>query len=213
MTTSSTDTTGAIGSSDDNEPESDTAAPTGVESAPVRPVPRGPRGWLQRASTLSPRATVATFAVLGILLVALATATMLLERSAADHRATVAAGQAAKDSAESRIPRVLSYDFNTVDSEFASATDNLTGPFRADFAQLGSRVIVPAAHRDSIITHAKVVGTSVVAADPGKVRLLLFLDQETTSTKYQGPRLDGSRVRVIMTKVADQWLISDITPV
>ncbi|WP_433679164.1 hypothetical protein [Nocardia sp. CA-119907] len=68
-----------------------------------------------------------------------------------------------------------------MDSEFASATDNLTGAFRADFAQLSSRVIVPAAHRDSIITRAKVVGTSLVAADPGKVTLLLFLDQETTS--------------------------------
>lgn len=210
MTTSITDTASAIGSSDDDAPESDTAAPRGAESTPG---PRGPRAWFQRVSTLSRRATIVTFVVLGILLGALATATMLLEHSVADHRATVDAGQAAKDSAESRIPRVLSYDFNTMDSEFDSATDNLTGTFRADFAQLSSKVIVPAAHRDSIVTHAKVVGTSVVTADPDKVTLLLFLDQETTSTKYQGPRLDGSRVRVIMTKVADQWLISDITPV
>ncbi|WP_431950381.1 hypothetical protein [Nocardia lijiangensis] len=213
MTTGITDTISTIDSSDDDAPESDTAAPTGVESTPVRTILRSPRGWPQRLSTLSRRATIATFAVLGILVGALGTATILLERSAADHRATAAAEQAAKNSAESRIPRVLSYDFNTMDREFASATDNLTGTFRADFDRLSSSVIVPAAHRDSIITRAKVVGTSVVTADPGKVTLLLFLDQETTSTKYQGPRLDGSRVRVVMTKVADQWLISDITPV
>ncbi|WP_156094720.1 hypothetical protein [Nocardia lijiangensis] len=184
-----------------------------MESTPVRTVLRSPRGWLQWLSTLSRRATIATFAVLGILVGALGTATILLERSAADHRATAEAEQAAKDSAESRIPRVLSYDFNTMDTEFASATDNLTGTFRTDFDRLSSSVIVPAAHRDSIITRAKVVGTSVVTADPGEVTLLLFLNQETTSTKYQGPRLDGSRVRVVMTKVADEWLISDITPV
>lgn len=53
----------------------------------------------------------------------------------------------------------------------------------------------------------------MISADAGTVTLLLFLNQNTTSTKYEGPRLDGSRIRVTMTKVDENWLISDLVPV
>jgi Mce-associated membrane protein len=168
---------------------------------------------IHRLSTLSRRSTIATLVVLGLLLSAATATTIVFALSAADHNATAAATRAACDSAQSRVPKVLSYDFNTIDKDFPAAAGNLTGKFRDDFGQLGSSVIIPAAHRDSIITKATVVGSSVVTADAGKVTLLLFVNQETTSSKYQGPRLDGSRVRVTMTDSAGTWLISDITPV
>lgn len=173
----------------------------------------GVRHRIQRLSRMSRRSAVVTLVVLGLLVGAGTAATAVFGRSAADHNAAVTATKAARDSAQSRVPKVLSYDFNTVDSEFPGATQNLTGAFRDDFAKLGTSVIIPAAHRDSIVTKATVVGTSVVSADRDKVVLLLFLNQSTTSTKYQGPRLDGSRVRVTMANAAGTWLISDITPV
>lgn len=172
-----------------------------------------PRQWFRRLSTIGRRATTATFVVLALILGTAITTTVLCGRSISDHSATVTAARAARDSAQSRIPTVLSYDFNTIDTEFPKVTDNLTGTFRDDFAKLSSSVITPAAHRDSIITTAKVVESSVVTAAVDKVTMLVFLDQETTSSKYQGPRLDGSRIRVTMTQADDRWLIADITPV
>ncbi|ORI28809.1 hypothetical protein BH686_00760 [Rhodococcus erythropolis] len=168
---------------------------------------------MRRLSTLSTRTTAVSLAGLGILLAGAIGGTAVLEHQLSGHRATDDAITAATDSAETRLPQVLSYDFNTVDTQFASAVDNLTGKFRDDFAELSSGVIIPAAHRDSIITVAEVVESSVVNADANDVTLLLFLNQSTTSTKYEGPRLDGSRVRVTMTDADGSWLISDITPV
>lgn len=173
----------------------------------------GVRDRIQRLSRMSRRSATVTLVVLGLLVGAGTAATAVFGRSAADHNAAATAMKAARDSAQSRVPKVLSYDYNTVDSEFPGATQNLTGTFRDDFAKLGSSVIIPAAHRDSIVTKATIVGTSVVSADRDKVVLLVFLNQSTTSTKYQGPRLDGSRVRVTMADAAGTWLISDITPV
>ncbi|MFI6365261.1 hypothetical protein ACIBG0_21190 [Nocardia sp. NPDC050630] len=172
-----------------------------------------PRQWFRRLSAIGRRATIATFVVLALILGTAITTMVLFGRSVSDHSATATAARAARDSAQSRIPTVLSYDFNTIDTEFPKVTDNLTGTFRDDFAKLSSSVIIPAAHRDSIITTAKVVESSVVTAAVDKVTMLVFLDQETTSSKYQGPRLDGSRIRVTMTPAGDRWLISDITPV
>ncbi|MGW5113150.1 hypothetical protein [Nocardia sp. NPDC004123] len=162
---------------------------------------------------LSRTAAIASTVLLGLLLGGTTVTTVLLERSVSDHRAFATAVREARDSAQSRVPKVLSYDFNTVDSEFSTTTQNLTGKFRDDFGKLGASVIIPAAHRDSIVTKATIVGTAVVAAGRDEVTLLLFLNQETTSTKYQGPRLDGSRARVTMARDAGTWLISDITPV
>ncbi|MBF6149553.1 hypothetical protein [Nocardia nova] len=171
------------------------------------------RRRFERLSSLSRTTTITTLVVLGLLLGGSIAATGLLGQNLSDHRAVAAAERQARDSAQTRVPKVLSYDFNTVDSEFPTATQNLTGKFRDDFGKLGTSVIIPAAHRDAIVTKATIVGTAVVSASRDEVTLLLFLNQETTSTKYQGPRLDGSRVRVTMTRDSGTWLISDITPV
>ncbi|MGY4101943.1 hypothetical protein ACW2Q0_20690 [Nocardia sp. R16R-3T] len=162
---------------------------------------------------LSRTAAIVSTVVLGLLLGGTTVTTVLLERSLSGHRAVTTAVREARDSAQSRVPKVLSYDFNTVDTEFPTATQNLTGKFHDDFGKLVTSVIIPAAHRDSIVTKATIVGAAVVSAGQDEVTLLLFLNQETTSTKYQGPRLDGSRVRVTMARDAGTWLVSDITPV
>ncbi|MFE7722668.1 hypothetical protein ACFU44_26920 [Nocardia rhizosphaerihabitans] len=174
---------------------------------------RLPQRWFRHLSAMNRRTTIITFVVLGLLLGAATTTTVVFGRSVSQHDAKTAAAQSAQEAARSSIPTVLSYNFNTIDTEFPRVTDNLIGKFRIDFAELSSKVIIPIAHRDSIITTAKVVESSIVTADVDKVTVLLFLNQETSSAKYQGPRLDGSRIRVGMTNVDGRWLISDITPV
>lgn len=123
------------------------------------------------------------------------------------------ARQEATDAARTSVPAMLSYDFSTIDSTFPSVADSLAGEFRDEFTELGSTVIIPAAHKDSIITSAQVVETSVVSSSEDEVALLLFLNQNTTSASQEAPRLDGSRVRVTMSDVDGQWLISDLKPV
>ncbi|MEU1994050.1 hypothetical protein ABZ511_06335 [Nocardia gamkensis] len=205
MTTSTTDIEVDI-----EDTPAGTAPEAAEKSATAR---RGLRKWFVRLAALSKRATLISAAVIALLLAAMILTVVLLGNSLAQHRAIADSAQAARDAAQSRIPVVLSYDFHTVDTEFPKAAENLTGTFREDFGKLGSTVIISAAHRDSIVTKAKVVESSVISASADKVDVLLFVNQETTSSKYQGPRLDGSRVRVTMTQTSGKWLISEITPI
>lgn len=177
---------------------------------------RGPvarlTGLLRRLARVGNRTAVVTLALLVVLLGVTVTATVVLTRDVNRHAAIASAAQDATEAARSRVPAVLSYDFTTVDAEFPKLADNLTGKFREDYGTLATNVIIPAAHRDSIVTKATVAGAAVVSAEQASVTVLLFLNQETTSAKYQGPRLDGSRVRVLMTEQSGTWLISEITP-
>ena len=43
--------------------------------------------------------------------------------------------------------------------------------------------------------------------------VLVMIDQTTTSKGGTPNRIDGSRVRVELTKIGGKWLISDMTPV
>lgn len=123
------------------------------------------------------------------------------------------ASQEALSTAQRLIPLVLGYDYKTIDDNFSSATTNLTGEFQDEFAALARKVIVPAARAESILTSADVVESAVIESASDEVTILMFLNQNTTSTKLSAPRVDGSRVRVELTKRDQVWLISGITPV
>jgi len=123
------------------------------------------------------------------------------------------ASQEALSTAQRLIPLVLSYDYTTIDDNFSSATTNLTGEFHDEFADLARKVIVPAARAESIVTSAAVVESAVVESASDEVTVLMFLNQNTTSTKLSAPRVDGSRVRVDLSNHNGVWLISGINPV
>nr|ADG96493.1 hypothetical protein [Gordonia cholesterolivorans] len=134
--------------------------------------------------------------------------------AAASADADVAAGQSALASARRDVPQLLSYDYRTIDQAFPEAAKTLlTGKFLTEYTELGASVIQPAAKRDDIVTKAEVVEASVVSAKADAVTVLLFVNQTTTSKGMEGPRLDGSRVRVDLTKDGDSWKISEFVPV
>lgn len=129
-------------------------------------------------------------------------------------KADAAAGSAALAAARTDVPKLLGYDYRTIDTTFpAIANSALTGKFADQYRELGSSVIIPAAKKDNIVTTAEVVAGSVVSARKDAVTVLLFVNQSTTSSTLQGPRLDGSRVRVELQHTDGGWKVSELTPV
>ncbi|MDN3459906.1 hypothetical protein [Rhodococcus sp. APC 3903] len=111
------------------------------------------------------------------------------------------------------VPKLLSYDFDTVEQHFAEMQDDLGGDFRTQFEDVGRTVIVPSARERQVVTTAEVLEAAVVAADTENVDVLLFLNQSTTSSESQETKLDGSRVRVHVERADGGWLITELTPV
>lgn len=123
------------------------------------------------------------------------------------------ARMAALAAARANVGTVLSYSAGTVEADLARSQQLLTGSFAVDFQTLANQTVVPAAKRDKVTTTATVSEAGVVNADDDRVTVLLFVTQSTTSTLLKSPKVDGSRVEVVMTRVGGTWLISSLNPV
>jgi Mce-associated membrane protein len=150
---------------------------------------------------------------LGAAAVVLAGALAALLYVAVQQRDSTAAGQQALEVARTAAVSLLSYEHQSVDVELAEASEQLTGPFQADFRSLTTSQVVPAAKQRQVDTHAQVVAASVVNVTREHVTVLLFLNQSTQGAGLPAPTISGSRVRMTLDKVADRWLVSGMTPV
>ncbi|WP_024794950.1 hypothetical protein [Tomitella biformata] len=163
-------------------------------------------GWSrrQRLAVLAPLAATA---------IALATAVGLLGIAAHSDGAQAAAGSAALSAANANVPKMLSYSADSAESDLVNAAEQLTGDFKTQFIALTREAIIPAASEQRITTSAAVAADAVVSASPEKVTVLMFLNQTTTHADSPDIKLDSSRVRVQLSKVGDDWLVSDLQPV
>ncbi len=119
----------------------------------------------------------------------------------------------ALNSARTRVPAMLSYNYKDISTYVTQAPTNTTGDFKQAFTKLLNRFIAPGAKKQRISTKATVKSAGVIDAHANSAVVLVMIDQTTTSKGGTPNRIDGSRVRVELTKTGGQWLISDITPV
>jgi Mce-associated membrane protein len=152
----------------------------------------------------------AAVAGLLVLVVVAAAATGVLAYRVHQDQAAVSARGAATAAARTEARQVLSYDYRHLDADFTRATRGLTGAFKTQYTKTTRTVVRPSAEQYKAVVKAQVVATSVVRSTPDRVVLLLFVNQTTTSTRLDGPKVDLNRVRVTMSKAGDRWLISGL---
>jgi len=146
---------------------------------------------------------------LAVVLVLAVTAVLLTVRARAED-GVEQARRAARSAAEAHAVTLLSYDHRHLDRDFAAAREVLTGGFADDYATTTERVVRPSAEEVKAVVTAEVASSSVVRAAENQVVVLLFVDQTTTSTRLEGPKVDLNRVRMTMTRVGQQWLVSGV---
>jgi Mce-associated membrane protein len=185
---------------------------TSVKAGPLRdPAPRAdtPAKWRAAAFAWSPSAL---FAGLALLLATAVLATSLGMWKAADERRTLASNAAAASSAASIIiEKMLGYDYRTFDQHTSQVSALLTGHFRSEFVQAATQVVKPLAVQNQAVIQAKVSEVSVMST-PGQadVKVLLFVDQRTTSAKLASPQIDQNRVMLTMSHTDGRWLVSKV---
>jgi len=152
------------------------------------------------------------FAGLSLLLATGILVTSMVIWKAAEERRTLASGQVAASSAASAIvEKLLGYDYRTFDRHTHEVSALLTGRFRNEFVQAATTVVKPLAVQNQAVVMAKVSKASVMSTpDQADVKILLFVDQRTTSAKLERPQIDQNRVILTMSQVDGRWLVSKI---
>ncbi len=134
----------------------------------------------------------------------------------ADRRQQLLADSGAEATAAARSAAevVLSYDFETLDEDFAAAQDVSTGTFKEEYAQTSENAIREVATQTQAQVKAEALTAGVVSATPDEVVVLVFVDQTTLSNRLDQPQTDQNRVRFTMVRTAvdgqDRWLVSEV---
>lgn len=148
--------------------------------------------------------------VAGLVAVALVLTAGLLALRARSEDRVEQARTAALAAAESHAVDLLSYDYRHLDRDFARAGKALTGSFADDYATTTKTVVRPTALEVKAVVTAEVAASSVVRASQNQAVVLLFVNQTTTSTRVEGPKVDLNRVRLTLTRVDGDWLVSKV---
>jgi Mce-associated membrane protein len=148
-------------------------------------------------------------ALLVLTLIALTTFAVVAYRVRTDARVETARDQAVA-AAQSNAVTILSYDYRHLSKDFAAARKVLTGSFANDYTATTSKMVRPGAQQYHVVVRAEVAAVSVVSASVNQVVVLLFVNQTTTSTRLDGPRVDLNRVRLTLVKVDGHWLVSKV---
>lgn len=105
---------------------------------------------------------------------------------------------------------LLSYDYRTLDKDFAAGRRVATGTFERQYARTTSRTVTPSAKKYHVTVTAQVVAGSVVSTSRDRVVLLLYVNQDTVSDLVKNGRLDQNRVEMTMVPVDGHWRVSEL---
>jgi Mce-associated membrane protein len=144
-----------------------------------------------------------------VVVILLVTAGLLTVRARGADRVEQARTDATA-AAEATAVDLLSYDYRHLDRDFARARAGLTGGFVDDYAKTTRTVVRPTATEVKAVVKADVAASSVVRAGQNRVVVLLFVNQTTTSTRLDAPKVDLNRVRLTMDRVDGRWLVSKV---
>lgn len=114
--------------------------------------------------------------------------------------------------ARQRVAAVLSYSAATIDADIERARQNTAGAFAQYYVPFAQKAIAPAVRQAGTSSVCVVSRAAAVSADPTSVVVVVFIDQRTSSKAQPDQRSTSSTARVTMTKVAGQWLVSELTP-
>jgi Mce-associated membrane protein len=127
-------------------------------------------------------------------------------------QATAAAQSAVVSAASEGSVALLSYAPDTVEPDLAAAQSHLTGEFLTYYRDFAETIVTPAAKDKAVHATASVVRAAAADIDGDHARVLVFLNQSTTSRDNPDPVQSASSVMVGMSKVGDRWLISSFDP-
>ncbi|KAA9163657.1 hypothetical protein FPZ12_009160 [Amycolatopsis acidicola] len=155
-----------------------------------------------------PRIVLAAFAV--VLALAGAGAVTVLTLSTLDTTRSEQAGKDAVAAALDLTPKLLDYDYKTIDADLARAQSVTTGDYWAQNGLAGT--LKPAVVAQEASTHTVVQAAGVADAQPDRVVVLAFLNQTTTGKNLSAPRVDSRVAKVTVARVDGRWLLAAFEP-
>ncbi|WP_442930783.1 twin-arginine translocation pathway signal [Mycolicibacterium sp. 050232] len=168
-----------------------------------------PGGWLQKLKRL--------WFPLALVVVLIASAALAgwlyFGQFRTDQQTGEAASATVLKAANDGTVALLSYAPDSLDRDFTAAKSHLTGDFLSYYTQFTQEIVAPAAKQKSVKTTAAIVRSAVSEIHPDSATVLVFVNQATTSAENPNGSFASSAVKVGMSRIDGNWLISSFDPV
>lgn len=129
-------------------------------------------------------------------------------------RGAEAARTALPSLATKDIPRVLGYDYQTVERSMDDVYPRLTPSYREVFKKQVNQDIIPEARKRQVVSQVDIAGVGVMSAQRNSASVLVYMNSVwTDNSDIKEPVYKGSRVRVDYQRIDGEWLINFITPI
>jgi Mce-associated membrane protein len=129
-----------------------------------------------------------------------------------DQRFNDAAAHEAVQAASDGAVAVVSYSYDNLDRDFATAKSHSTGEFLTYYDTFSQHYVAPAARQGKITATANVVRAALSKLDPDSAVVLVFLNQSTVGKEKPEPLITASSVLVTLARVNRSWLIAKLDP-
>ena len=114
--------------------------------------------------------------------------------------------------AKRSVEALLTYTYTEVQQKLYAAEGLTTGGFRTKYRQFLDDALISTAREKKISTNAVVVGAGIQSLAADNAKVLLFVDQRTTSAAEPNAKTATSSVLVGLQNVNDAWMISQMDP-
>ncbi|WP_433251440.1 hypothetical protein ACQPYK_05945 [Streptosporangium sp. CA-135522] len=160
------------------------------------------------------RVSLLVTGVLTAVAFALAAAVWVMSADLGRLRADEAAGQEALTAARQVASDMLSYDYRTIEQDFARAGGYTTGALAQHYRQLAT-TFAPLARQQRKVQQVTVAGAAVEKVETGRVEVLLFMRTSVmrTAAGEKEPRrqISQNRARLVMVKKDSRWLVAELS--
>lgn len=186
-------------STDDENHSDDSEDEPGIDPAlNAAETPRRKR-WLARIAV----------GIGALLIVGVATTAGALGWKVIQHNNIAAAEKAASAAATAYAVTLTTVDYQKIDQNFAAVLDGATGEFKNMYSQ-SSAQLRQLLIDNKAVSHGTVIDSAVKSATKDKVDVLMFVDQSITNSINPNPRIDRSRITMIMEHIDGRWLAAKI---
>lgn len=111
--------------------------------------------------------------------------------------------------AEDAAAKVFGYSHESLTADKAAARELLTGEMLQQYDRTMAGVVGTSRTNETVVS-VTVLGSALISVRGDDAKVLVFLNQRTTGTDLERPRLDLDRVVVTLADVSGEWKVSEL---
>jgi Mce-associated membrane protein len=105
---------------------------------------------------------------------------------------------------------IFSFDYRHLDADFKAGLAVSTGTFKQEYTRTTTKLVQDLVPKYKAVTIAQVSTAGIVSTTKDSAVVLVFFNQQASSTLLKAPRVTQNRIEMTMVREGNGWLVSKV---